>query len=669
MKILNLISVLAIGLLALFVFKSWLFSPILSAGDSWYYFSSMFNNHFLHPYAWYTYSVSTGLGGQGFAYVNTYFVVAVLLELAKLFGLSWENISRILFNFAFLGISFASSLFIIRKLLPKEIPWLLAPVVFIFNTYILMLVGGGLIITALSYSLVPFSFYLFTKLLDFKVLRENSTVLYMGAFSIIFFLQCILDLRIAFVAGIAMLIYLIVSLFYRDVRFKNLLMIFFSFILIGLLSAYWLIPMLFFRIDPIAQLGTNYTSSEIVKFLSFATLENASGLMHPYWPENIFGKIGFMKPEFLVLPIIAFSSLLFIKKGKEGKIILSFVLIGLIGIFLGKGAGEPFGGAYIWFFEHVPGFQLFRDSFKWYVLIALSFTVLIPYSVHMIGKVLDTRFRNKYISYLLLITTFLYLIFLIRPAILGQIGGTFKSRSVPIEYEELNNFISSEPSFMRTIWVPNTMLFGYYSNTHPEISARDFYNEYDQKKLIEIFSKDSSREMLETSSVKYVIVPADTENQIYLTERRYDVKKYKYFISELDKIPWLEKEKLFGKIVVYKTQEYKDHFWCNCEAIIDYEFINPTKYRVKINNAKKGDKLIFSETFDEKWIAWNENYLINSTPFGKKYNSFVLPEGDSILDIYYTPQKFVEVGLRVSMLSAAFILGIMFVVLVKKLKK
>ncbi|EKD86147.1 MAG: hypothetical protein ACD_37C00447G0001, partial [uncultured bacterium] len=107
-----------------------------------------------------------------------------------------------------------------------------------------------------------------------------------------------------------------------------------------LLNSYWIIPTLVLRINPLYDLGQIYTSFGAVKFFSFATLENTISLLHPNWPENLFGKVSFMKPEFLIIPILAYSSLLFIKniETKIKKYIIFFAVLGLVGAFLAKGA-------------------------------------------------------------------------------------------------------------------------------------------------------------------------------------------------------------------------------------------------------------------------------------------------------------------------------------------
>ena len=159
------------------------------------------------------------------------------------------------------------------------------------------------------------------------------------------------------------------------------------------LHAFWLLPTLVTHGSAISEFGAIYTSSNSIAFFSFAKFEDAFGLLHPNWPENIFGLTHFMRPEFLLLPFLAFSSLLFVaKENKKNTYVLFFALLALLGAFLAKGVNDPFGGVYLWFFDHVPGFIMFRDPTKWYLLIVLSYSVLIPYTVGKVYEVLRRRF-------------------------------------------------------------------------------------------------------------------------------------------------------------------------------------------------------------------------------------------------------------------------------------
>lgn len=136
MKWLNYFFWLLLLVLLLLVFKNWLFSPTISAGDFWYFFPSMYDLHFIKPYAWYTFASNLGLGGQGYAYLNTSFVNAFLFKIANILNLSWESVSRIFFYMLFLFLAPLNITIFFKNLFPKNIYWIFAPIIFVFNTYI-----------------------------------------------------------------------------------------------------------------------------------------------------------------------------------------------------------------------------------------------------------------------------------------------------------------------------------------------------------------------------------------------------------------------------------------------------------------------------------------------------------------------------------------------------
>ncbi len=131
-------------------------------------------------------------------------------------------------------------------------------------------------------------------------------------------------------------------------------------------------------------------------------------------------------------------------------------------------------------------------------------------------------------------------------------------------------------------------------------------------------------------------------------------------LKKLAKIDWLKYVSGFGKITIFEVPNPKDHFWSKKENLIkSYRYINPTKYKVSVENVKKGDTIVFAENFDAYWFARkidpssaNKIYLskaISSNLYENKFNSFVLREnGNYTLEIYYLPQKYVEIGSYIS---------------------
>lgn len=578
----------------------------------------------------------------------------------------WE---RIVWWLPFFIFSFASSNFLIKKIFPENKFWYLAPFVFLFNTYVFMMVGGGQIGgLGLAYSIAPFVLYSFIRTIN--SLESGSKNLKFSLLSgLLFAAQMMFDLRIAYVTIAAAMLYLVFSIWHLVSKRKvqNILALFIYSLIIplfitGLLHAFWIIPTLLFHVNTIEQLGNAFNSQDAVTFFSFAKFENTISLLHPNWPENIFGKTYFMKPEFLLLPILAFSSLLFIGK-KSSKYILFFCLLGLVGAFLAKGANDPFGFIYLWMFDHVPGFVMFRDPTKWYVLIAISYSVLIPFSLWKISEQVLSK-HKKVISYFVIILTILYFLFLIRPVFLGELGGTFKTTAMPGEYRQLKNFLSEENDVFRTLWIPRRQRFVFHSSAIPAVDSENLFRVSSASAVINVLKNSETERLVQEAGIRYVILPDDQQKELFLKNGKYDLKLYEQFVKELDKTSWLKKSQQFGKIIVYEVIFPKDRFWLE-QGKLTYQTISLTDYIVSIENGKKGEKLVFADTYDSHWVAQSigNGEKIENVAFDKRYNSFVLPkDGTYQVEVFFAPQKWVSIGGWISLVT----LVVISVLIVKK---
>jgi len=650
MKNLSKIWILLLIVVILLIYRNWFISIPIMGGD--FSLSGIsIKDIGLYPFSWFL----SNLGYNGSFLLFAYPLNIPLFVFASFIGVSLAE--NLLYFYSFIILSLFSSGYVFKKMFKESSFWIISSLLFTANTYILMVVGGGQMGIALSYSITPLVIYCFIKLIDSENLKNSFIA------ALILSLQLVFDLRIAYITLTAILIYWLVKVL-ENISLKYILKsVLFTFIIPGAISLFinffWILPTIATRQNPIEQLGAAYSTEGAVKYLSFANFENAIGLMHPNWPENIFGKIGFMKPEFLLLPILAFASLFFVNKIKDLRpktYVLYFALLGLLGAFLAKGANDPFGGAYLWMFDHFPGFIMFRDPTKWYLLVTISYSILIPFTTWKIYELLKLKTKNlklkitKYIPGLFIILVLGYLLFLIRPALFVKLTGTFKSTVIPNEYVRLSNYLSSQNNFSRTLWVPITQRFGFYSNNHPEISASDFFNLYDNNELVSKIK--SSKTLIQESGVSYVIVPYDSQGEIFLSDRKYDNKAYLKTISEVEKISWLKQLPGFGKIAVFETSNSKDHFWSLAKNLsFTYNYVSPVEYTLSVKNAKKGDIIVFAEGYDAKWTAStpNNKYQISSLRYDERFNSFILPrDGNYNLRVYYTPQDYVNSGLIVS---------------------
>lgn len=654
------------------------------------------------PSAWDP-SLNTGIGKSalGSLWITSY------LNFTSFFtnlGLSWNLITILFWIVPAILLSVFSSFLLFRHLFEvkgRRYSFISA-VIYTSNTYFLMILTGGQLGVALSYSLVPLVFLRFIKVFENPTLRNSILA------GLVLSLQVIFDPRIVYLTLVAILFYFLFNLPKLKV-FKSPFFFLSPFIISVLLNAFWILPLFLTKNSPIPP---GFDSVSSFKFFSFADFSHSFSLLHPNWPENIFGKVYFLKPEFLMLPILAFSSLLFIPKIKyqkskihikdqkesnslaieqfnnkqslsflqKNRTVLFFSFLGLLGTFLAKGTNPPFGEVNTWIFSNLPGMSMFRDPTKWYLLIALSYSMLIPYGLHHLSKTFSSKFKSdstglkiqKLLSNLFLLFAFCYLLFLTMPLWLGEQREIFKPKEVPKEYVELKDFLVSQKQFFRTLWIPQWQRFGYFSNTHPAIGRNEVFQD-DYKQQIKQLRKKEAQDLLKELAVKYIILPYDSESEIFLNDRKHDEIQYKDAVFSLRRIPWLKEVSGFGGIHVFEVGETKDRFWSPSPNIkIEYSFLSPMEYRVKVKNSEKGDLLVFSEGFDKNWIAQNSKSAslekIQSSEFKSLLNSFTLREGGSQeFKVYYTPQRYVEFGLWIS--GITFLILAIFLLFGKSLKK
>ena len=378
------------GVVILIVFRNWFTPGLITAGDLWPFSGAMYQERDLPLKAWDQFA-NNGFGSFSgpFLWIHLNFAIPITI-FGQLLGQSWSWIERIGYFLPFLIICPTSSILLYKKIFPKSALYPIAGLLYLLNTYILMIIGGGQIAgIGMAYALAPLVLLFWIRLIEGKSFQFTKSL----PFALLVSLQLMYDLRITYVTLAITGIYFLFS-----VSRKNIRPILLNSILAGvatlLLNAYWLVPSIFIHQDPFSTLGSEYSSLDAVRFFSFAKIENTISLLHPNWPENIFGMTSFLKPEFLLLPILAFSSLLFLPEDKlQRKNILFLATVALIGIFLAKGTQEPFSIIYINLFKNFPGFVLFRDPTKWMVAICIAYTLLIPHTLDSVYSKLKEKYK------------------------------------------------------------------------------------------------------------------------------------------------------------------------------------------------------------------------------------------------------------------------------------
>jgi len=662
-----LLYLLAAVFIAL-VFKSWFLPFPLSTGDWSYKFPKMISEFNLYPYAWNT-SFGNGFGTNGIFLMalGTYFSTSAAF-LYKL-NIPWVFIEKILWYWPFIIVSSLGSFFLFKQLFTKSNTYAaVSSLIFTANTYSLMIVGGGQMGVGMGYAMIPLVFFSFISIL--KKVNSSKNLITISTFAgIVFSIQLLLDLRIAYVTMLFIGLYYLLSLLLnKSIGLKKTILpyVFWPTALTLLLHFFWVVPFMILGQNPLEKLGEQFSGIGIIEFLSFAKFENTLSLLHPNWPENLFGKAYFMRPEFILLPILVFSNLFFLKKDPNKDKILTLSLIALIGAFLAKGSNEPFGQLYVWAFGKIPGFMMFRDSTKWYGVVALSYSLLIPYFLFLASKIEFKKIKMPQNA--LVIIFIVFWVFTIRQVFTGELKGTFTPKKEPQNYVKLADFLSSQGGFFRTLWVPSLHQYTYYSDVHPAVSAADYFSAYSSGEISDKLS--ANLRFLADAGIKYVIVPEDTEGKIFTDDRKYSEEVYDRTVKDINNVEGLGEVGRFGKIKVFEVPGAKDHFWSPSTTLrINYKYINPTRYELTVHDAKKGDVIIFSESYDAFWFTRkiepnNPGKIeigsaIQSNLYKRRLNSFILREdGDYKLEIFYLPQKWVDLTLIVSSITLLIIVSI-----------
>jgi len=527
-----------------------------SSGDGPFYFPEELSAMTWFPHIW-NQSINFGVSILPRLWIDYPF--HFIVKLLSVLGFDWGAIEKIIWlSISVLGIY---AIYQLAKSFVGIKSAYISVLLYLTNTYALFLFGGGQLGVALAYSLAPLVLLKFMRaidaILDMRV-KGNELRKIMIQNGLWIALLVAFDLRIAYLIMGAITLYLVFRIWnfvlLHSFSIRNFLFHIGSTILVPLIIAgtvhlFWILPMALVRGGSLG-FGEEITNPGMLKFLSFADFPHTLTLLHPNWPENLFGKVYFMQPEFLVLPLIAFFSLLFIH---SSHVIHFFALLALIGAFLAKGSQPFFGDFYVWCFQHIPGFVMFRDPTKFYVFTALSYSILIPFTLQRVAESKGISHIVSRASYIVFVILWC---FTLRPLFYGELTGNFRPKTVPNEYVELKNILVSDTRPSRTLWIPSKEKFAYASVTHPVLSAPTLFDNASLSGIISIATSSSFIHTLNEAGVRYVIVPQDLDKTMYLTEYTFDPELRFSMIQTLTKTPLVQNVQ-FQDIAVFENQDFK----------------------------------------------------------------------------------------------------------------
>ena len=436
---------------------------------------------------------------------------------------------------------------------------------YLLNSYYLLLIDGGQLGIAVAYSFLPLSYFYFLESTkgNFRSKLMSALIISLSGF---------FDVRFLYILFLALGLRFLFTLEYSKKYFFSWISSVSVFLIIFLLlNFYWIYPSVIYGLE----IPKNVLSQDNIKFLSFAKFKHALLLLQPHWYKNSFGVISYTRKEFLLIPLFAFGSVLFNRKNKETYF---WIIISLLGIILVKGNNPPFENLYAFLFSNLPGFSLFRDPTKFYLLICFGYSILIGFTINKLVKVTPAVFG------LFLI----YLIILVNPIYLSKMTGLFSKPNNLESFKKVEEIIKADTDFGRVLWVPNRQPLAYVSLNHPVVEAsriqdlRIFANGNFGTYETQNFLRESPiiAQLLELSNIKYVVYssPDKTKKELSDDEKNY----YKNFSEQLSRKDYLDTVYKDENVTLYRVKGEFDKFFVSNNIISLSEsdsLLNTFKYK------------------------------------------------------------------------------------------
>lgn len=420
-------------------------------------------------------------------------------------GLGFEWTELFLWFIPFLIFSLWGSYQLSKRLFSDSLAAILSAFVYTINTYTLVILSeAGHINLLLGYSLFPILILSYFRLSVRKSLF--STLLLTLVFSLI----CLYDLRMAFI-GFGIILILIAKDFFR-LRTRSFAKLF-CLLFLGIFCAFFLnlyiiYPIVFSGADALPE---GYNSALWVTRLSFQDTANGLFLMHPFWGLDkisyfITNKIQLI---FFAFPLVVLIGVILAKEYVYRRMVF-LAILWTLGSFLISGSNSVIGEIYIFLFENVPGFSMFREPQKFYVLVMLPFSLLFGIGfVNIYRKLTELKFGSIY-RFFALVFLIIFLVWSNIFAYAKSLNGVLTDSSIPEYSQKVNEYIETNPGFYRTLWVPNVTSSSYRSNLNPRLDGSHFlttiFPEANKEKIsYEYLLNNSIKSILESSSIRLVV--------------------------------------------------------------------------------------------------------------------------------------------------------------------
>lgn len=514
--LIKLLFALALAIPILIVFRSIFFGGNLAWGDAPHFYQEGLKELFSEPQAWT--ERGNALGGPNILlWVSPLMILYGALN--TIFHISNGLIVRLIFYAPSIILAAIGALALAREEKLGRRAQFFTSLIYVFNTYFLLLIDGGQVGIALAYGMFPVTLLFFKRLLKRCTLRSFIEALVATT------LLGIFDPRILIICYLSFFVWQILA---GKKLFLTILLLFANLSLF----MYFVLPLMASGINALPQ-----TSG-----LNLYSLLNSLTLFQPNWPGNIFGQVSPPPYYFIVTPFLVF--VLFLRNKVDKKVIvlgLGFLFFA----FLAKGRTYPLGEVYGFLINKIPFGVAFRDSSKFLVPTVLFAGMLFGLSIE--------KFKNKWVTAL----AYIFIIFLVKEAFLGQMNFVLSGRLPEGDLSIIHQELSSDDSSFRTAWFPEVHPLSFETKEKPAISAKELANFRPLARInagtfdkFNYFNNSNYLDWYRLFGIKYLIFSGDSRVSNVTEEEK---KNFDTLLGLAAAEPQIEKQN-WGDIPAYKVE-------------------------------------------------------------------------------------------------------------------
>ena len=574
-------------------------SSILTYGDWWsqgYHTLTSVVNHSFSMWA-----QDTGFGAPSVD-IGMRLPALALAFLTQILHISYPLGQRLIWFFPMILFSVFGSYALFKHLFKEHkeaVLW--ACLLYNFNVYFLILQISGHMGISMGYAIMPLFILTIIRLTEAPNLKN------MFIASLTIFFLSIYEPRIAYIwLGLSIFISLVLR-----ARWTFVIGMLFTFVL---LSFYNFLPIFFWWI---------YTENDVIAQTvfgsQFMSLLNSMAFFHSFrsWGPLVYFSNNDIPLYFWVVPLMAISSFVW---GKRTQYLLLFWALTILWIFLTKQADVPLPWFYEWAFKHIPLFNLFRESSKFYLILAMWYSGLVWFFIQ--NQYASPKKKRVYASLWILV---LYSLFTLFPLITKEAGTMFVWRSIPNDYLIFNEYLHRDPNFSRVLAIPNVSRWIDYSDIHPILSEQLIVPKswnwlfapedaqimsHLEEAILHPYKEPHPESVISHYNVWYILIPTvDAENgNDTFTSLWIDRKK---LIQSFEHVSYLHKLELWmQEMVVFQVQASllrPKIVWSNLQTL-QFQKENNTLYTLEASFSES-TSIILSQKFSKSWKMYLLPYL------------------------------------------------------------